>query len=86
MTLIERINALATRIGTEVKAKLNVSAKASAAEINTGTEDGKYVTPKGIKDSDVVFSAEVTTVKKLTAAEYAALGVKDNATMYVIVG
>jgi hypothetical protein len=52
MTLVERINALATRIATEVKSKLNVSAKASAADLATGTDDAKYVTALGLRTDE----------------------------------
>lgn len=34
----------------------------------------------------VPLSAEITTIKQMTAAAYAALGSKDSATLYVIVG
>lgn len=37
-------------------------------------------------DKEIVLSDEITAIKKLTAAEYAALGTKDSTTMYVIVG
>ena len=40
-------------VKTAVDAKLASASKASASDINTGTEDAKYVTPKGIADSDL---------------------------------
>lgn len=71
----------------EVYSKLSeIPVKATGTEINTGTDDAKYVTAKAIADSNILFSSEITTIKKLTAAEYAALGTKDSTTMYVIVG
>lgn len=44
--------------------------KASAAEINAGTNDTKIITPKGAKDSDIAFLTDMPAVA--TAAEIAA--------------
>ena len=44
-----------------VDTKLAITSKASSSEINTGTEDGKYVTPKGLADQTVL---EKTSNKK----------------------
>lgn len=42
-------------------AKLAITSKASSSEINTGTEDGKYTTPKGLAEQTVL---EKTANKK----------------------
>lgn len=42
--------------------KTPIPAKASGAEINTGTDDAKYATPKAIADSKVVISDKVQTM------------------------
>ncbi len=60
--------------------------KATGADIATGTDDAKYVTPKAIKDSNVLQSAEVKLVVALTQAEYDAIGTKVNNTLYLING
>ena len=44
--------------------------KCSASDINTGTVDTKYVTPKAIKDSDVAFLSDIpASLSKATYAE-----------------
>lgn len=47
--------------------KLAITSKASSSEINTGTEDTKYVTSKGITDSNIAFVADIPV--KATGAE-----------------
>jgi len=53
-------------VKTAVDTKLAITSKASSSEINTGTEDGKYVTPKGLADQTVL---EKTSNKKTTITD-----------------
>ena len=65
----EDINAIAAKIGIDnsedtdsIDYKLNniaTSNKATGAEINTGTDDEKFATPKAIADSNIAFIADV---------------------------
>lgn len=59
--------------------------KAIGTEINTGTDDAKYVTPKAIKDSNLIMGADgdIENVVMLTKAEYDAIVTKDPKTLYV---
>lgn len=64
------------------------TAKATGAEVTTGTDDAKFVTPKAISDSNVLQSADSTikNVVALTQAAYDALGTKVSTTAYLIIG
>lgn len=56
-------------IGLEIKMKGKTTfdlEKASAADINTGTEDTKYVTSKQIKDSDLAYLSDITVTPTST--------------------
>jgi len=47
-----------------------VPVKATGAEINTGTNDAKFATPKAIADSDIAFLSDIPAVPvKATGAE-----------------
>lgn len=63
---------------------------ATTAEATTGVDATRAVTPAGLKavaDTKVnSFDAGLTTIRKMTQAAYDALGSKDAATLYVIVG
>lgn len=47
---------------TEIGLRLLTASKASAAEVNTGTNDTKYVTPKAIRDSDVAALSDLAPI------------------------
>lgn len=46
-----------------------VPVKATGAEINTGTDDTKFATPKAIADSDIAFMSDIPSVVIASAAE-----------------
>lgn len=62
--------------------------KGTGAEVTTGTDDAKYVTPKAIKDSNVLQSTGslVKDVITITQSAYDALGTKVSTTLYLIIG
>lgn len=64
-----------------------IPVKAAGTDINTGTDDAKYVTSKAIKDSNLINSTNgtVTDIQELTMAEYEALTQeeKDNGTYFI---
>jgi hypothetical protein len=64
-THINNLNAAAKAVYNETTGTL---LKATGAEINTGTEDAKIVTPKAIADSDISFptTTETLTNKRIT--------------------
>ncbi len=61
--------------------------KAAGTDINTGTDDAKFVTAKAIEDSNLIRSTDnsVTDIRELTKAEYDALPQidKDNNTYFI---
>lgn len=65
----------------------NALEKAIGSEVNTGTNDTKYVTPKAIKDSNLIESSDGTVINviKLTKAQYDALSTaeQENGTIYI---
>jgi hypothetical protein len=60
---------------------LNTTNKASASDINAGTNDVKYITSKGIEDSNLIRSVgdTIKNVVALTKAEYDLLTTEDKA-------
>lgn len=61
--------------------------KATGLEVNTGTDDAKYITPKAVTDSNILQSEDLSVkmVVKLTTAEYEALSPKVSTTLYLII-
>jgi hypothetical protein len=62
------INNIATALNAVYDTTTDALLKATGAEINTGTEDAKIVTPKAIADSDISFptTTETLTNKRIT--------------------
>ena len=54
------------------------TAKATASDINTGTEDAKIVTPKAVYDSNVVFTSKTQTLTNKTISNPLVSDVYDN--------
>jgi len=62
--------------------------KATGAEVTTGTDDAKYLTPKSVTDSNILQSSDSTVKNEiaLTQAAYDALITKPTTTVYLIIG
>lgn len=82
----EALSAANVRTIINVADGATANTKATGAEINTGTDDTKFVTSKAIEDSYLIESSTDTIkdIVSLTTAEYAAIGSPVSTTLYNI--